>query len=287
LRDEAVNQLIALYPTDYHSEFIGELDLIYAPFYVHDSTLYDGTYNKRVDEYRDKKINMTKEVVAKLPPLGSLQQDVKFIPVLCPHCGGNTDCARDSYLLTCRNCNSFWRPQWDGMKRLGLSYLPGDSDTALYLPFWQVKTDISSLHLDTYEDLIKVANLFKPARDDYDQIDFHFWLPAFRISSHLYLQIAKRVTIVQPQGQLEHEMPDADAYPVTLPMTEALKSMKTVLADFIRLPELNYSRLRGIGIRPKRSALIFLPFQAAGSEFVHPECKVRVSKRSLEHFRED
>jgi len=287
LHDEAVDQLTTHYPTDYHSEFIGSLDLIYAPFYVHDGTLYDGTYNKRVDEYWDKKVKVTKDMVARFPPLASLQQDVKFIPVLCPHCGGDTDCARDSYLLMCTNCNSFWKPQWDGMKRLGLSYLPGDSGTAVYLPFWRVKADITKLHLDTYEDLIKVANLFKPARDDYAQIDFHFWLPAFRISSHLYLQIAKRVTISQPQGQLKHEMPEADAYPVTLPMTQALKSIKTVLADFIRLPELNYSRLGGIDIKPKRSTLIYLPFHAAGSEFIHPEYKVRVSKRTLEHFREN
>jgi hypothetical protein len=173
------------------------------------------------------------------------------------------------------------------MKRLGLSCLPGDSDTSLYLPFWRVKADIADIQLDTFADLITIANLFKPPRDDYAEIDFHFWLPAFRISSHLYLQIAKRVTIVQPQGQLKHEMPDADTYPVTLPLTEALKSTKTVLANFIRLPELNYPKLRGIGIKPKRATLIFLPFKTAGSEFVHPDCKVRVSKRTLEHFRQD
>lgn len=286
-RNEAVAQLTARYPTDYHSQFVGTLDLIYAPFYVHDGTLYDGTYNKRVDEYWDQKIKMTKDVVAKFPPLASLQQHVKFIPVLCPHCGADTDCARDSYLLICKNCSSFWRPQWEGMKRLGLYYLPGNSDTAIYLPFWRVKADITRIQLDTYADLIKVANLFKPSRDDYARIDFHFWLPAFRISSHLYLQIAKRVTIVQPQGRLEQAMPDADAYPVTLPISEAVKSTKTVLADFIRLPEINYPRLGGIGITPKHSKLIFLPFHAAGSEFVHPECKVRVSKRTLEHFREN
>jgi hypothetical protein len=285
--DEAVNRLKTNYPSDYHSEFIGSLDLIYAPFYVHDGTLYDATYNKRVDAYWDKKIKMTKDVVNKLPPTASLQQKVKFVPTLCPDCGWDTDCARDSYLLACRNCSSFWKPQWEGLKRLGLSYLPGEPETALYLPFWRVRADITKIQLDTYADLIKVANLFKPLREDYAQTDFHFWIPAFRISSHLYLQIAKRVTISQPRGQLEHMMPEAPAYPVTLPMTEAQKSLKTLLADFISFPEVNYPKLGGIKIKPKRSTLIYLPFHAAGSEFIHPEYKVRVSRRTLEHFRKD
>ena len=284
--NEAVKHLKTHYPTGYHSEFIGSLDLIYAPFYIHDDTVYGAVYNKRVDHFWDKKIKVTKDVMAKLPPVGSLQQDVEFIPTLCPHCGWDTECARDSYMLACKNCDSFWKPRREGLKRLGLARLPGNQDTALYLPFWRVRPEITGIQLDSYADLIKVANLFKVMREDYSQTRFYFWIPAFKISSHRFLQIAKRVTISQPQGKLEQSMPKDRAYPVTLPMPEALKSLKTIFADFVSFPEINYPKLGRIDIKPKRLSLIYLPFQAIGSEFIHPTYKVRVSKKTLEHFRQ-
>lgn len=221
----------------------------------------------------------------RLPPHASLQQDVKFVPVLCPHYGWDTDCARDSYLLACKNCNSFWRPRQEGLRKLGVLYLGGDSDEALYLPFWRVRADISRIRLDTYADFIKIANLTKFVKEDEAQTKFYFWIPAFKIGSHRFLQIANHVTLCQPKGKLERSMPEAQVYPVTLPMPEALKSLKTVLADFIRLPEINHPKLPGMVVEPKAGAVIYFPFHASGSEFIHPEYKVRVTRATLEHFR--
>jgi predicted RNA-binding Zn-ribbon protein involved in translation (DUF1610 family) len=273
------------YPDYYHSEFIGSLDLIYAPFYVHDDTLYDAISNCRVGTYRDEPIIVTEALITELPPVGHLQQDVKFIPTLCPNCGWDMDCARDSYLLVCKNCSSFYKPGWEGLKRMGVAYLPGDRNTALYLPFWRIRAEMTGIKLNSYEDLIKIANLVKFLGEDCAQKKFYFWIPGFRIDSHLFLKIAKNVTVSQPQESLERSVPDAPAYPVNLPIPEVVKTLKTVFAGFVGFPEVNYPKLEEIVIRPKRLALIYLPFQVMGSEFIHPKYKVRVTKKTLEHFR--
>lgn len=40
------------------------------------------------------------------------------------------------------------------------------------------------------------------------------------------------------------------------------------------------------GRSPADKAIIYLPFQADGSEFIHPEFKVRVTSQTLEHYRQ-
>lgn len=53
--DEAVDHLRAQYPSGYHAEFKGSMDIIYTSFDILDHTLYEATYNQRVDKYWDKK----------------------------------------------------------------------------------------------------------------------------------------------------------------------------------------------------------------------------------------
>ena len=283
--EEAVQSFDYLNEMTYHSQFIGLLETIYAPFYIQDSTIYDGISNKRVDMFYEYPIEIDGEMVAQLPPVGQLSQDMKFIPTLCPHCGWDVDCARDSYLMACKNCGSFCKPQWAGLKKMGVGFLPGDTNTALYLPFYRIQAEITGTQLHTYGDLIRVGNLTKVVKEEEAKRSFYFWVPAFKLGSGLFLQIATRVTLGQPNGRLERSMPKIPAYPVNLPISEAVKGLKSIFADFIALREINYPKLQDISIVSKRLALIYFPFEALGSEIVHPQYKVRVSSKTLEHFR--
>jgi DNA-directed RNA polymerase subunit RPC12/RpoP len=270
----------------YHAEFVGLLEIIYAPFYIHESTLYDGISNERVDMFRHDPIHIDEELMAALPPEECLNQDVKFMPTLCPHCGWDMDCAKDSYLLACKNCSSFYKPRQGKVKKLGVGFIPRETNTALFLPFWRLKADVKGIQLTTFGDLIKVANLIKVVSGNDKQRQFYFWIPAFKIASKLFLQIATHVTLCQPQGKFERSMPDVPMYPVNLPISEAIKCPKTVIANFIAFKDIHFPKLHQFEITPKRLALIYLPFQAYGSEFVHPDFKVRVTNKTLEHFRE-
>jgi DNA-directed RNA polymerase subunit RPC12/RpoP len=286
--EESGEYLKAHFEEYYYSEFIGSLDLIYAPFYLHDQTVYDGISNKRVDQFWDEPIILDQELISALPPVDSPQLNVKFLTTLCPQCGWDMDCAPNSYLIACTNCSSFWKPGWNGFKRLGVGHLPGDAaGTALFLPFWRVRPEITGIQLNSHQDLIKAANLTRFVEEEHAHTAFYFWIPAFKIDSRRYLQIAKRVTISQPQEKPLRELPKkAVAYPVTLPISEALKGLKSVLADFVGYPEIYYPKLEEIEIVPKRLALVYIPFQMSGSEFIHPRYKVQVSKTTLDHFRQ-
>jgi len=270
----------------YHAEFIGLLEIIYAPFYLQENTLYDGISNERVDPSRHNPIHIDKELMATLPPEKGLDQDVKFMPSLCPHCGWDMDCARDSFLLACKNCSSFYQPGRGGAKKIGVGFITRETNTALFLPFWRLKAGVSGIRLDTFGDLIKMANLIKVVSDNDKQRKFYFWIPAFKIASKLFLQIATHVTLCQPQGKYEQSMPEVPIYPVNLPISEALKCPKTVIANFIAFKDIHFPKLEQIEITRERSALVYLPFQAYGSEFINPELKVRVTSQTLEYFRQ-
>ena len=269
----------------FHSEFIGIREIIYAPYYTHDHTLYDGITNERVDRFDEEMIVVDDPLLNELPPATGLKQNAQFFPTLCPHCGWDMECARDSYLLTCLNCNSFYKPQKGKIQKIGVAFLPAEAETAIYLPFWRLKAAAGGIKLDTYGDLIKTANLIKVVPENDRQRTFHFWIPAFKIASKLFLQIATRVTLFQPHGKLESKIPKDPVYPVNLPVSEILKFPKTLISNFIAFKEMHYPKLEQMEITPKRLALIYLPFQAYGSEFVHSDYKVRVGKQTLEHFR--
>ncbi|MGD8519782.1 MAG: hypothetical protein PVF56_01450 [Desulfobacterales bacterium] len=269
----------------YHETFVGLLEIIYAPFYIHDDTLYDGVSNEPVTVYRYDPMLIDEELVVTLPAEKCFNQEIKFIPTLCPYCGWDMDGARDSHLLACKNCNSFYKPRLADIIKLGVGFMPADANTALYLPFWRLRADISGIQLATFGDLIKMANLIKVVTENEGQRKFYFWIPAFKIASKLFLQIATHVTLCQPHMNVKRSIPDVPVYPVTLPISEALKCPKTVIANFIAFKEIHFPKLDWIEIAPKGLALIYLPFQALGSEFVHPDYKVRVTNKTLEHHR--
>ena len=269
----------------YHLEFIGMKEIIYAPYYIHDRTLYDGISNERVDKFWEEKIYVDDELMADLPPEGRMGQDIKFLPTLCPHCNWDMKCARDSLLLACSNCNSFYKPHQRKIKKIGTGFVPGDSDTALYLPFWRLKAVVNDIPLASYGDLIKTANLTKFVSEEDKKRPFYFWIPAFKIASKLFLQIASHVTLCQPHGKIRQDMPKVPIYPVNLPISEVLKFPKTMIANFIAFKEIHFPKIEHVEIIPQRMALVHLPFQAHGSEFVHPDYRVRVTGKTLEHHR--
>jgi len=270
----------------YDLEFIGTKEIIYAPYYVHDKTLYDGISNEPADKLMKGSIVAKEAPMADLPPDALLSQTVKFIPILCPHCGWDMECARDSFLLACANCDSFYEPRQGEIKKIGVGFMPGDVNTALYLPFWRLKAALNGIQLDTYGDLIKVGNLTKFVAAAEQQRPFYFWIPAFKIVSKLFLQIATHVTLCQPHGKIEPTIPKLPIYPVNLPISEVLKFPRTLVANFIAFKSIHFPKLQSIEIIPQRIALVYLPFQAYGSEYVHPDYRVRITGKTLEHHRQ-
>jgi len=282
---EAIRRFKELYEEGFHSEYIGSLDLIYAPFYICGGTVYDGVSNRRVDQFDEQKIEVDRETEAHLPPVRRIEHDVRFIPTVCPNCAASMECAHDSHLVACDSCGSFFQPRRDGLSRLGVGHIEGGPQTAHYLPFWRIRAEVDGLDLKTRADVIKVANLTKAPQPGDQEAGFHFWVPGFRLSSGLFLQLANRVTLGQPRQEITLSRPGAPCYPVTLPLAEAARGLKSLLADMVALKEVYFPRLQEIAITPKGGSLVYLPFEAMGSELVHGEYCLRISTLTLEHFR--
>ena len=205
---------------------------------------------------------------------------IEFLSTLCPDCGWNLEGERNSLVLVCKNCESLWRPDKEGLNKLNFAQIPMKGDDIVYFPFWRIKADTSCIQLDTYADLIKVANLPKVVQEGWDQIDFHFWIMAFKVRPQKFLRIATNMNLSQPQEELVPELPKKDI-PVTLSLTEAVNSLKLILANFVRPKKAVFPILKDIAITPKSYLLVYVPFKEKHHEFVHPSYPISISKNHL------
>ncbi len=286
--DIAFEEILAMWSEQYssklpkpilHQDYIGETrSLIYAPFYLEtgivDAVLNQPIPNSRVADIED----------------GLLQADtqswpINFLATLCPQCGWDLIGDRNALALSCDNCRTLWWEKNGKLEQLQAAHVPDNSEDWIYLPFWRIQADVSHLQLETYADLIKVANLPKVVQPGWDQVPFYFWNPAFKVRPQNYLTIAANVTINQPVENFEPGQPKGRVHAVTLPLQEAVESLKLNLAGFLRPIERRPDLIPHIEIRPKRMLLIYLPFKDTHLELIQPKLNLAVNKSMLAHAK--
>jgi ribosomal protein L37AE/L43A len=258
-----------------HQSNIGEtLSLIYSPFYLTDR-LHDAILCKPLSTKLPDDFNI--DDFSEDHPQGKIQ----FVSTLCPNCGWNLEGERDALVLGCKNCNSTWYPVGKKLKQLKFAQYPGKKDGTFYLPFWRIKADISGINLESYADLIAVANLPKVVQSGWKDIPFRFWIPAFKVRPKMFLHLASQTTLSQPCEKLISELPEDRIYPATLPIKEAIESLKITLADFMKPRRTLVERLRDIRIDPKSVTLVFMPFEEGHHEFIQPDFQLTINKNVL------
>ena len=260
----------------FHQSHIGEaLSLIYSPFYVEDK-IYDAILNKPVTPV------LPDDFDAKLFQGGRPGGPINFIPTLCPDCGWDLQGRRDALVLNCKNCNSVWRPATKGFKKLKFAFMPAKEENIIYLPFWRIKADVTGITLNSYADLVRIANIPKAVQKEWEDIKFHFWAMAFKVRPQVFLRLARNMTLAQPQEKLVMELPDARLHPVTLPIEEAIESLTVNLAGFMKPQKDLFPILRDITIKPKSYLLVYIPFIEQYHEFIHPKLHLTINKNQLE-----
>jgi hypothetical protein len=258
-----------------HQSNIGEtLSLIYSPFYLTDK-LHDAILDKPLSAKLPDNFNLD-ELSADRP-----QWNIRFVSTLCPNCGWNLEGERDALVLGCKNCNSTWYPVGKKLKELKFAQFPDKGDSTIYLPFWRINAEISGINLDSYADLIAVANLPRVVQSGWEDIPFRFWIPAFKVRPKVFLQLATQTTLSQPREKLISELPEARIYPTTLPIEEAVECLKLTLADFMKPRRTLMERLCDIQIDAKSFSLVFMPFNEGHHEFIQPDFQLTINKNVL------
>jgi len=258
-----------------HQSHIGEtISLLYSPVYV-ENRVYDAVINRPVSALLPDGFDIEQ--------FSGGQPDwcIQFLSTLCPHCGWDLQGARDTWVLLCKNCNSTWYPAGQSMKQLKFGKYPCIENAGIYLPFWRIRADIKGVHLKSYTDLIKVANLPKVSQPGWENIEFRFWVPAFKILPKVFLRLSTHFTLAQPYQKLITELPENRHYPINLPVAEAVEILKINLASFLKPTKLLIDLLRDIKIDVKSFVLVYMPFEEKHHEFIQPDVQMAINKNIL------
>lgn len=267
-------------PVAFHS-FIGEtLSLLYAPFYL-DGKLYDAVLNRPISPL------LSDDYTLRDRPGGRPTWELRFVPAQCPECGWDLEGERDSFALSCRNCQSVWHAGKSRFMKLHFASLMEEEHgtPTLFLPFFRIRPKITGVRLSSLADLIRLGNLPKAVLDSMEEEPFHFWAPAFKVRPNDFLKLSVRTTLGQPKRPMEPRLPSGEIYPVTLPLNEALESLKVNLASFAKPPRKFHPLLPEINIEPKGVTLVYIPFSIRGNEILYAPCRLRLSRNTLAYGR--
>jgi hypothetical protein len=184
-------------------------------------------------------------------------------------------------VLICRNCDSLWQPGKKKFNKILFAHIPEKSENIIYMPFWRIKADVSEINLKSYSDLVKIANLPKFVKNEWYDIPFNFWSPAFKVRPQTFLPLSSRMTLFQPHEKLVNKIPDSELYPVTLPLSEAVESLKINLASFMKPQKKLFPKLSDIKILPKSFLLVFVPFIIKHHELIGLSSNFTITKNQL------
>lgn len=258
-----------------HQSHIGEsLSLIYSPFYA-EKKVFDGILNEPVSQ------SIPDDFDADNLPGGPPTGEIRFVPTLCPNCGWDLHGDRDSIVLACKNCTSMWQGGGKGLKQIRFAHIPSATSSVVYLPFWRIKAHVDGIQLDSYADLVTVANLPRVVQPGWDTIGFRFWVPGFKVSPQTFLRLTTALTLSQPREKLDTSLPRGRVHPVNLPIGEAIESMKMTLAGFLKPKKRLVSMLSKIQVRALSYVLVYIPFTEKHHDLVQPTYRIAVNKNQL------
>ncbi len=256
--------------------FIGETaSIIFAPVFMRSNTAFDAILDRPFAP-------ATENAFAALRQFEQTKDlQVKFIACLCPACGRDLDGEKESLVLLCRNCSSAWRSSVSGLEQTAYTVLPGNDAQGDYLPFWKIKARVDGVELKSRADFMRLTNAAQLIKRQWEESEFYFWSPAFKISPEPFLRLSQGMTMVQPEAAEVQDIPKASFHPVSLPARESAESLKVVLAESAIPKKIFYQKLPEISIQAESFKLVYVPFQSSASEFINPKMSLSINKNTL------
>ena len=258
--------------------FIGETaSVIYTPIYLAKGHVYDAILKEQLD-LKQKDAEMEQALLT----ASDEKWHVEFVPLLCPHCGADLNGEKDALIVFCHNCNSAWNPSGKNFSRVNFLTWPEKEKNVIYLPFWQMNVKVAGIQLESYADLIKIANLPKALTETWKRTPFYFQIPAFKVNPALFLRWCRQLTAQPVQKDLSTEFPSTRVYPATLPVTEAVESaliaLTSLMADKRRLQEI----IPSLKFTLEDYSLVFHPFaMSTKGELTHTKLGFTIDKVAL------
>jgi hypothetical protein len=263
-----------------HRAFIGEtMSLIYLPMYVEGEKLFDAVLKRPITTLPKGRDSLESLMVK------DTRWKMTFIPTLCPQCGWNLEGERDSVALMCNNCHSAWEAMEGRFVRVAFSMVAAQDKESVYLPFWKISANAKGIEIGSFADFIRITNQPRVVDDESGNEVMSYWSPAFKIRPELFLNISRRFTISQRRFLEEEKVPGEKIYPVTLPRSEAVQSLKIILAEATVSKQNVLPYLPGIRFEIKNSVLVFLPFTETNHDLIQQDMGISVSKQGFEFGR--
>jgi hypothetical protein len=266
----------------YHRAFIGEtISCIYLPLYVQKGTLYDAVLNRPLGK-GEAIVEMMQRIMPYDPAWAP-----RFLATICPHCAATLSGEHDSLVLSCPNCESLWAENEGAFQPVSWQIIKTEQtgDDHLYLPFWKIRPTVGGLSLASFGDFLRLTNQPVVVTRKHDAVDLCFWVPAFKIRPNSFLQLAKSMTISQMRITTGSTDMDGAMYPVTLPSSEAVQSMKTLLADMTMDKRHFLPSLPSLTFQARQTDLVYLPFTCSGHDLVQEQTSVSVPSSVLQFGR--
>lgn len=255
--------------------YIGEsVSMIYAPVFFKGPAVCDGITGERIAQMPDG----AGPAFSGKPHAGLNR--LSFLPSLCPRCGGDMDGDPLSAILTCGNCCSAWAAAGSGFGEVPCSHIRLQGDSFSYLPFWQIEA-LSEGLLESHADAVRILNLPEAVRPQWESEAFRALVPAFKVNPELFLKIGRVMTFGSGDFSLEDGCPKGELNAATLPLSEALESLKIVLAHSA-VAKRNFAPLfPRIDLKMRQSNLVYWPFIRSGAELVRPDRKFSFTGSAL------
>jgi DNA-directed RNA polymerase subunit RPC12/RpoP len=263
-----------------HQAFIGEtISLIYLPLRVKDERLFDAITNAPLP--------LTLTSADFFEPVIDHGDDWKprMFATICPDCGWNLDGERDSVVLTCRNCNTFWEAAGSGFSKIPFTGVPAREANSTYLPFWKIQVEIDAPRVASYGDFLRATNQPRLAAAKTADTPMNFWIPAFKIKPQTFLRLGSQLTLSQRLLTLQAAYPDRPCHPINLPRNEAIQSLKIMLISTAVNKGDLVQRLPQVEFTVDRAELAFLPFVDNGYSLYQNQTRLNIDRQTLKYGR--
>ena len=89
------------------------------------------------------------------------------------------------------------------------------------------------------------------------------------------------MTLAQLHHELNEELPEDRHHPITLPIGEAIESLKVNIASFIKPKNRLAEIFCQVGITVKSCVLVYVPFVEKHHELIQPDIHFAINKNIL------